>query len=302
MPERNDTQSIDSIPGICEITRHGDFVSGRGFLIELPHGATRGVHFEALRGRLRDDYPDDLEQFFFVNTDVGGPECADEIARRLARRGHGVLVVRCLLPRTFVDCNRVVGNGLRGEGMTPPVPWFVKDEVDIALLLSMYDRYQALARRCYQSVCGAGGRGLILHTYAPRSVDIDRIDDDIVLRLREAYEPGRFERWPLRPAVDIISENTAGRLLAAEISVETLEREYAAIDIAAALNATYRLHPETQGFVHSERHPGQLLCIEIRRDLLAEPFDPFREMHIAPANVARMCGPIVTALRAGAPC
>ena len=135
MPERNDTQSIDSIPGICEITRHGDFGSGPGFLIELPHGATRGAHFEALRGRLRDDYPDDLEQFFFVNTDVGGPECADEIARRLAQRGHGVLVVRCLLPRTFVDCNRIVGNGLRGDEMTPPVPWFVKDEVDIALLL-----------------------------------------------------------------------------------------------------------------------------------------------------------------------
>ena len=39
-----------------------------------------------------------------------------------------------------------------------------------------------------------------------------------------------------------------------------------------------------------------LLCIEISRALLADPFCPFEEMHIGREKVERMSGPIVEAL------
>ena len=52
-------------------------------LIEIPHGATTAEHYLAARRRMRGDLPADLEQFFFVNTDAGAPECAERIARLL---------------------------------------------------------------------------------------------------------------------------------------------------------------------------------------------------------------------------
>ncbi|MCC7110979.1 MAG: hypothetical protein IT382_16925, partial [Deltaproteobacteria bacterium] len=45
-------------------------------LLEVPHGATRAHHFAALKGQLKGPFPDDLLDFFFVNTDVGAPEAA----------------------------------------------------------------------------------------------------------------------------------------------------------------------------------------------------------------------------------
>ena len=44
---------VESIAGICEVQRLGERAAD--FLIELPHGATRGAHFDALRTRLRGD-------------------------------------------------------------------------------------------------------------------------------------------------------------------------------------------------------------------------------------------------------
>ena len=109
---------MESLPGICEV------VGGAGaeFLIEVPHGATREEHFDAARGRLAGEYAAELKEFFFVNTDVGAPEVAAEIARQLAEAGHAVCTLRGLLPRTFIDCNRDIDAGLRGDEMTPPVP------------------------------------------------------------------------------------------------------------------------------------------------------------------------------------
>ena len=45
-------------------------------LIEIPHGATKLLHFESVRGLLRDSYDEDLIKFFYVNTDIGAPEAA----------------------------------------------------------------------------------------------------------------------------------------------------------------------------------------------------------------------------------
>ena len=139
-----------------------------------------------------------------------------------------------------------------------------------------------------------------LHSYAPRSVNIDRIDREIGTQLREAYRPECYESWPLRPEVDIIGESDAGAQLASPAVVQEIRRAYAAIGIHAEVNATYRLHDETTGYRHAVRHRGQVVCVEIRRDLLAEPFTPFAEMHIDAAKSRRMAAPLVSALSSAA--
>jgi hypothetical protein len=292
-----DQDPIRSIPDVCEVTRAGPAGRPASYLIELPHGATRAAHFEALRGALIGDFPEDLEAFYFVNTDVGTPECAIEVARGLARTGASTLIVRALLPRTFIDCNRVIEGGLRGQEMTPPVPEYVRHRDDIQTLVRLYGEYQEVARRAYEEVCRNGGLALNLHSFAPRSVKIGRIDEGIVQKLREAYAPGRLESWERRPQIDIISEDADGRRLASSDLVADLKRAYAAIGIDAVENETYRLHAETMTHVHSSAHPGKVLCMEINRELLADPFDPFVEMRIAPQKAARMAAPLVAALR-----
>ena len=287
---------IESIPGVCEVDRHGPRGRPADFLIELPHGATREAHFDALRTKLVGDYPENLKDFFFVNTDAGAPECGTEIARRLADGGACVFVVRCLIPRTFIDCNRAIdGTAPQGE-LTPGLPEYVGDEQDVQELVQLHGSYQKLARQAYELICASGGIALTLHTYAPRSVRIDKIDDGIVRLLRRAYEPQAYERWERRPDVDLISEDVDGRQLAPPGIVETLRHEYAAIGIEVGENATYRLHPETMGYVRSLAHPGRVLCMEINRELLADPFTPFEEMRIGPQKVERMVNPIVSTL------
>ena len=44
--------AIESIPGVCDVTRTNVESRPPDFLIELPHGATREAHFEATRARL----------------------------------------------------------------------------------------------------------------------------------------------------------------------------------------------------------------------------------------------------------
>ena len=154
-----------------------------------------------------------------------------------------------------------------------------------------------MASGAYEQVCGTGGLALTLHTYAPRDVRIKHIDDDIVRALRAAYEPRRFKTWERRPDVDVISEDTSGTRLAPPGLVERLAREYAAIGVEMAENATYRLHPETMGYRHSAAFPGQVLCLEISRELLADPFTPFSEMCIGVQKVSRMARPVARALQ-----
>lgn len=287
-----------SLPGVCDLRREGPAGRPAEVLIELPHGATQGAHFDALRARLHGDFPEDLREFFFVNTDVGAPECAHEIARRLSAAGRSVLILQGLLPRTFVDCNRTMGDA--GEAsvqeLSPPMPAYVRDEQDIRTLTGLYRDYQDTARRAYEEVCGAGGVALILHTYAPRNVSIEPIDENVVRKLREAYEPERFETWERRPDVELISEDPGGKLLAPRSLVQALKREFAAIGIRVAENRTYRLYPESTGHVHSVAHPGRVLCLEINRELLADPFTPFEQMRIGREKVARMAAPIAAAL------
>ena len=302
-----ETDLVQSVPDVCDVLcLPADGASREnppGLLIELPHGATRISDFERVQRRLVSELPDQLSAFFFVNTDVGSYECAREVARCLAdleredRVARKVLILRSLIPRTFIDCNRVVVPKAAGTGeMTPAMPEYITAPADRDLLRSLHAAYQSVARRAYDQVCGTGGRGLQVHSYAPRSIGIDHIDGNIVDALRKAYEPTIYETWEKRPEVDIISEASDGTLLAPSGLVASIKQAYARIGIEARENATYRLHPETMGYHYSERFAGRVLCIEISRALLADPFSPFEEMHIGQEKVERVSGPIVEAL------
>ncbi len=295
-------------------------------LIEVPHGATRQRHFAATRRHLVGDFPEDLEQYFFVNTDVGSIECARWVARMVtdparfpeleapvdaatgsgARALNSVLLLRGLVARTFIDCNRVISAGpasaapvgMTTGGMTPGLPAYVREPGDVRTLKAMHAAYQAAATRAYSAACGAGGQALILHTYAPRSIVIEAFDEGIVAALQRAYEPASYERWERRPAVDLITESLDGRHLAPEGLAVSLRDRYAKIGVAAAENATYRLHEDTMGYVHSAAYPGRVLCVEINRELLADPFTPFAEMSISETKARRMAAPLAAALLA----
>lgn len=290
---------IRTIPGVCEVTFTAPRPGAPTLLIELPHGATRTADYEALRSRLAGSLPDNLEAFFYVNTDIGTPESAAWLVEALAGEGYGALVLRCLVPRTFIDCNRVVAGSVQGaviDGLTPAVAAYIEVAEDRALLEGLHREYHALVERAYVAICGAGGLALQLHSYAPRSVGIDRIDGEIVAALRRAYEPAVYATWPERPAVDIICAGTDGTMWAAPELVAAVRAAFAAIDVAAEENATYRLHPATMGYQYARAYPGQVLCVELNRGLVADPFVPFGESPIGPAKVERMSRPLASAL------
>jgi hypothetical protein len=182
------------------------------------------------------------------------------------------------------------------EGRVTPglMPWITAPE-DRALLRARYDAYVAAVGAAADGL-SPGGAMLLLHSYAPRTVDVE-VDAQIVESLHRAYRPEVEPTWPLRPAVDVIGRGPDGASLAPAPVASALRSELGALDIAVADSATYPLHPSTLAWHHVMRRPGRVLCLEIRRDLLVDPFDPFVEMRIAEEKVARLAGPLTAALR-----
>ncbi|MFO0748257.1 MAG: N-formylglutamate amidohydrolase [Myxococcota bacterium] len=269
-------------------------------LIEVPHGATATSDYTSLARLMTSPLPDGLVDFFHVNTDTGAPELAEALARRFvsAEPRRSVGIIRCRIPRTFIDCNRVVdasAEDFKAGGVAPGLmPWVVSAE-DQALLRARYDAYTA-AVRAASAALAPDGAMLLLHTYAPRTVGV-QVDFDIVKSLHHAYGPEVVETWPLRPELDVIARGPDGRSHAPEAIVDALRAEYAAIGYALGDSATYPLHPSTMGWEHVMAHPGRAICIEWRRDLFVERFEPFVEAQIDPAHVERLAGPLVRALR-----
>ncbi len=299
---------LRSIPRVCDVT----WVRGArapedampDVLLEIPHGATKAAHFSSLRSELLGAYPEDLAEFFFVNTDVGAPEVAERLAARLVEADptRSALVVRCRLPRTFVDCNRVispdaVGASSAAGAMTPGLMPWVTHPADRKLLLDRYAAYRGLVEQAVETVMGARGYALFVHSYAPRTVDV-AVDEHVVASLHDAYRPGVVERWPLRPEVDLITRDPSGRRLADEALVAALRAAFSRAGIGAAEDHAYNLQPSTLAAVHAARFPGRTLCFEMRRDLLVEAFTPFAEMRVAPAAAERFAGVLAEALAA----
>ncbi len=295
-------RSPESISGVCDVYRFGG-VEPSALLIELPHGATERTHYDAVAARLESQLPARLEQFFHLNTDFGVPELASAIAARLAGAARkapveGVVVVRALVPRTLIDLNREIvvdRPGAVAAGMTPGLPPYITAAADRELLLSLYRQYHAAVARLYQETCGAGGLAVALHSYAPRSVEV-AVDADIVTALREAYRPENYAGWAQRPGVDFITRDDAGRDLSPAGLVATLRAAYGELGLTTGENATYHLHPATMGYRYAFDFPGQVLCVEFRRDLLGAPWQPFAPSPVGPRKVARLARPLAAAL------
>jgi len=269
-------------------------------LIEVPHGATTTSDFTALAAKLTSRLPDGLVDFFHVNTDAGAPELAQAIAERFVadEPARSVAVLRCRIPRTFIDCNRRIDASpeafLAGKVAPGLMPWIVTPE-DRALLRAAYERYVGAVHEATTHL-ELGGAMLMLHTYAPRTVDVE-VDLQIVASLRRAYAPDREPTWPLRPEIDVIDREVDGTSRAPAPVVDALREQLAGHGIALAESATYPLHPSTLAWDHVMARPGRALCVEVRRDLLADPFEPFAQMRIGAAKVDRLVSPFVRALR-----
>jgi hypothetical protein len=274
-----------------------------GLLIEVPHGADERHHYDALRSRLVGDLPDDLHVFFHLNTDVGAWAYgrATALAWLEANSRRSVLMLRSLIPRTFVDCNRVAeyeGGRLDAGALTPGIPSYVRHEADRALLMERHRAYVEVATRAFADVCGGGGLALIPHTYGPRTLGIDAIDDDIVTKLRWACEPERHDTWPLRAEVDLLTRDGDGKSFAPEGMEERLLAGFAQAGFEAKANDTYFLHPSTLGYAWAAKYPGQVLSLEVRRDLLVQAWRPFEEMVALPDRCERVAKVLVGCLGA----
>jgi hypothetical protein len=260
-----------SIPGVAhvELLRGAQADGPPDLLVEVAHGADRTAHFHALRERLRGPLPDGLVDFFHVNTDVGAWQLGREVALGAVARGD-----------------------LAHGGVTAAVAPYVCDPEDVALLVELHRAYVARVADAVDAICGAGGLALFPHTYAPRSVGIDRVDDEIVANLRRCWSDELAHTWPLRPEVDLLTRTPDGVDLAPPGAAATLADAYRALGLDAAVCGTYDLHPATQAAAHAERHPGRTLCLELRRDLLVERWTPFAEMEVDTGAVTRLAEPL----------
>ena len=295
--------ALASIPAILDV----DVIRGAraaeaapfDLVIEIPHGATRTEDFTAVAARLTSPLPEGLVDFFHVNTDAGAPELAVATARRFVELepGRTVAILRCRIPRTFIDCNRRVDaspEDFKAGKVTPGLlPWVTAPE-DRAMLRAAYDGYVAAVGSATAQLASDGAM-VLLHSYAPRTVDVE-VDLQIVENLRAAYRPETALRWPLRPELDVIGKGLDGTSYAPAAVVAAL-REAVGDELTIGDSATYPLHASTLAWEHVMAHPGRTLCLEVRRDLLADPFEPFAQMRISEAKVERIAVPLATALR-----
>jgi hypothetical protein len=294
--------SIDDVAFVERIDgKDADRAATPALLVEVPHGADRRAHYDALRARMVGALPDDLQVFFHVNTDVGAWDYGRRVAEELiaARPDRSALLVRCLIPRTFVDANRLedAKDALSGGGMTAGVAPYVRDPRDVALLLALHRSYVGLVERAYEAVCGAGGFALTPHTYGPRTMGIAKIDDDIVHAIRAAHEPEAWASWPIRPEIDLLTKTAEGVRHAPPGMVEALIAGYAALGLTAVEAQSYTLHPATQTWRWLVKYPEHVLCLEVRRDLLVpSPYAPLDEMIALPEHADRVATPLVSAI------
>jgi hypothetical protein len=135
-----------------------------------------------------------------------------------------------------------------------------------------------------------------MHTYAPRTVGVE-VDMHIVEHLHRAYQPEAYAGWPARPEMDVIGRAADGVLHAPAAVIDALRDELAARAMTLGDSQTYRLHPSTLGWEHAMRRPGRVLCLEVRRDLFVERFEPFAEARIDRERVARLGEMVTRALR-----
>ena len=293
------------LPGLVEITPFGPVAGSEApldLLIEVPHGAAGPEEYFALKRRLRGALPAHLERFFYVHTDVGAYALGEAIADRVlaARPQTRGALARSLVPRTFLDVNRLLNasaESYASGGVTAGVPSFITNPDDLDLLLGLYADYRAAVDPLWARLA-PDGLGLTPHSYAPRTVGITQVDEHIVERLAACYAPGVEETWPLRPEVDIITSTPDGEDLAPTGLADDLTARLLARGVKAERDTSYNLHPVTLGHYRSVEWPGQVLCFEVRRDLLVRAWTPFEAMEADPEKVAPLADAFAAAILA----
>jgi len=264
-------------------------------LIELPHGATKTEEYDFFARKIP-SLPKDLIEFFYVNTDVGTPELAVSIAEHL-KETCAITIIRSRIPRTLVDCNRVLSlskEQYREGKVTAGIPCYIPEQ-DHQWLRAVHERYTQKVEERYARICGNGGSAFILHSYAPKSVGIASVEHDIVEKLHWAYEKKQYDKWPVRPEVDIIGKMKDGTWMCDINLVERLKSSFSNHDITVGLSQTYPLHPSTMAYHHALRYPGQTICLELRRDLLMKAFVPFVPMQACQDKIQQHAHAIVDA-------
>ena len=262
-------------------------------LIEVPHGADEAAHYDAMREHLVGALPDRLERFFQVNTDVGAFAVGMAIAMA---SGLSTTVLRCLVPRTFIDVNRVVGEDVP-IGLTPGLQPYIQDPADQAALRLLHARYTEHVQAAMEDVLGRGGRAIIPHTYAPRSVPIETVDADIVRNLDRVYASDVIGSCPLRPELDLVTLTPDDVDLSIPGVADAMITAFREVGIAAERDGSYRLHPVTMGARWANTWPGQTLCFEVRRDLVThwDPFVPKRLRLDAIRSIGSVAAGVLTA-------
>jgi hypothetical protein len=296
---------LASIPEIVDV----EVMRGRdaghddvpAFLVEVPHGADERRHYDRLRSRLVGALPDELHAFFHLNTDVGAWSYGRRVAERLIELSpaRSAVVVRSLIPRTFIDCNRPAtkaGGDLAQGGLSAGIPSYVRDERDVALLTDLHRQYVDVAAAAFAAVCGGGGLALVPHTYGPRSLGIKAVDDDIVKNIKWACEPEREATWPLRADVDLLTRDGQARELSPPGMEQALLEAFGAAGFSTKANDTYYVHESSLAHTWSTTYPGQLMCLEVRRDVLVPQWRPFEETTAAPMKVERVADVLVPVL------
>ncbi|MAA79384.1 MAG: hypothetical protein CL916_09000 [Deltaproteobacteria bacterium] len=255
--------------------------------IELPHGCIHIEEYERFTQNIS-ELPENLVDFFLVNTDIGTPELGFEIAR-LIQEKVGVVVLRSRIPRTLIDCNRILSlneEAYKEGKVTPGIPSYVPLDHH-QWLKEIHQRYTEKSKELFEEVCAQGGYAMMLHSYAPRSVGIDSIDHQIVEKLHWAYQDKIYKTWPLRPQIDFIAKTQDNQWLGAKERILSIKQRMEADGLEVGISSTYPMHPATTAYMHTEKYPNQTLCIEIRRDLLMKKFRPFTQLDADPQQIQR---------------
>lgn len=288
-------------PGVAHVERwrgpEADPSDSPQLLVEVPHGADERAHYDALRARLVGDLPADLHEFFHANTDVGAWQYGRRVVERLVaeRPRLSAVLVRSLVPRTFIDCNRLEDAAAAG-GVTAGIAPYVEHPDDRALLVSLHRAYVAVIEAHYADVCDGGGFALTPHTYGPYNLPIASIDRDIVTRLRECHRPETIPTLSVRPEIDLLTRTADGVRLAPEGIVEDLLVGFASAGFAPTEGVAYKLAPSTQTWRFATRYPDQLLCLEVRRDLLVERYSALEAMALRADAIDRVAAPLAEAI------
>ncbi len=284
-----------SIPDVVEIHRIAGTATAEStestLLIDVPHGADRTAHFRNWEGKLKGELPANLADFFHLNTDVGAWDLGVEVAKRFValEPTRAVTLMRCLIPRTFVDCNRPAdyAGALKKGGLTPGIAPYITNDVDKELLLQHHRRYIEVTSDAFAAVCGAGGAGFIPHSYGPRTLGIEKVDADIVKNLHWACAPERHDTWPLRAEVDLLTRDPDDKRLCDARIESDLVDAFAKAGYAPKCNDTYSIHPASVAHTHCSTYEDRVLCLEVRRDLLVDEWTPFAEMQPNAEKIAR---------------